>query len=241
MENSIYLGLSRQIALQTNMDIIANNVANMNTSGYRAQNLLFDEYLSDPRGTDDALSFVIDQGQYEVTEPGPVSQTGSQLHVALDGPGFLGIQGPGGQIAYTRDGAFQVDANGTLVTTAGFPVADAGGATITIPPTATEIKIDGLGFVSDQNGQLGQLNVAEFQNVQGLEPIGNNLYRTNEAAQLPNNTRVSQGQLEGSNVKPVIEMTRMIETLRSFQNVQNMLQTENERLLGAIDKLTQRN
>lgn len=244
MENSIYLGLSRQMVLKNNMDIIANNVANMNTSGFRGQNLLFSEYVSDPKGPDtidkenDALSFVMDRGQYEVTEAGPVSFTGNQLDVALNGPGFMGIQSPGGEIAYTRAGNFQLDANGTLVTAAGYPVADTGGGAITIPQGSSEIKIDDRGFVSNQDGQIGQIMIAEFQNPQTLKPSGNGLYTTQDAALPPTNTVMKQGSLEGSNVKPVVEMTRMIETLRSFQTTQKILETENERLLGAIDKLS---
>ena len=238
MENSIYLGLSRQMTLRTNMDIIANNVANINTPGYRGQNLLFHEYISDPRGADDPLSFVYDEGQYQVTDPGPIKFTGNQLDMALAGPGFMGIVGPGGEIAYTRGGNFQLDAGGNIVTASGHALADAGGAAITVPPGTTKIAVDKNGNVSTQDGAIGQIMVVEFENIQELEALGHNLYRTDAATIPPENTTVNQGQLEGSNVKPVVEMTRMIDTLRSFQSVQNVLQTENERLRNAIQTLT---
>lgn len=238
MENAIYLGLSRQVALDTNMQIIANNVANMNTTGYRAQNLVFQEFISDPRGGDDELSFVYDERQYENTTPGAIKFTSNPLDVALNGPGFIGIQAPGGEVQYTRDGSFQISANGTLVTGAGFPVADGGGAEITIPEGSSDISIDENGFVSNQDGQLGQIMVVEFENTQTLEAQGNNLYRTDAAAQEANNTIVQQGALEGSNVQGVVEVTRMVETLRSFQSVQQVLQSENERLRTAIQRLT---
>lgn len=240
MENSIYLGLSKQIALQTNMNIIANNIANMNTSGYRGQNLLFDEYIEDPKGADDELSFVLNRGQYENTRPGPVKQTNNPLDIYLDGPAFMGVVGPGGTPAYTRGGAMQLDANGTLVTTAGFPVSTPGGAQIVIPLQSTEIRIDEQGIVSDQNGQIAQIQIVEFNNPQSLEAQGNTLYTTDEPGVFAANTKVRQGTLEGSNVQPIVEMTRMIDTLRSFQNVNNILKTENERLLGAVEKLTSR-
>lgn len=239
MENSIYLGLSRQVTLRTNMDIIANNVANMNTNGFRGQNTLFTEYLSKPRGYDDPLSFVNDEGQYQITSPGPMKQTGSQLDVAVVGPGFMGVQTPGGEIQYTRDGNFTMDPSGILITHAGFPVASAGGGNIVIPEGSEYIKIDEAGNVYNQDGQLGQIGMFEFENVQELEQKGNNLYaiiggNANPATE----TRMKQGHLEGSNVKPVIEMTRMIDTLREYQSVQNVLQKENERLRSAIQKLT---
>jgi len=239
MENSIYLGLSRQVTLQTNMDIIANNVANMNTTGYRAQNTLFEEYLVKPRGYDDPLSFVTDQGQYQITTPGSMRETGSQLDAAIVGDGFFSVQAPGGEIQYTRDGNFSRSADGTLITQAGFPVASNGGGIITIPAGSTEIAIDDNGNVSNQDGQIGQLGIFEFANAQQLEQQGNNLYKIVGGDAAPATaSRVKQGYLEQSNVKPVLEMTRMIETVRDYQSVQKVLQSENDRLRSAIQKLT---
>jgi flagellar basal-body rod protein FlgF len=238
MENSIYLGLSKQMVLRTDMDIIANNIANMNTTGYRGQNTLFDEYVSKPRGYDDASSFVEDRGQYEVTDPGPISFTGNPLDVSLFGPGFMGVQGPTGEVMYTRAGDFQRSAEGILTTSAGYPVADPGGANIVIPAGSTEVKIDERGFVSNQDGTVGQIQIAEFADLQDIKPFGHGLYMTDQAPLPPENTRMKQGQLEGSNIKPVVEMSRMIETLREFQTVQNILKSENDRLRGAIQKLT---
>jgi len=198
MENSIYLGLSKQQVLQTDMQIIANNVANMSTPGYRGQNTLFEEYISDPRGADDELSFVNDR------------------------------------VAYTRDGSFQTTPDGTLVTSAGFPVS--GG--ISIPEGSGEISIDSQGVVSNDDGQLGQIQIVEFENVQTLEPMGNNLYRNDGPSRAAENTTVTQAALEGSNVNSVLEMTRMIETMRNFQSMQKVMDNENERMRGAIRKLT---
>jgi flagellar basal-body rod protein FlgF len=239
MENTLFIGLSRQMVLRTNMDIIANNVANMNTSGYRGQNLVFSEFLSKPKGGNDPLSFVQDKLQYQITEAGPVQVTGNPLNVALNGPGFMGVQGPGGTTSYTRAGDFQTDASGRLLTAAGFPVLDSGGGPITIPASATEINIDDKGAISDQNGQIGQLMLSEFDNIQALNPIGNGLYTANGGSRPATQTSVKQGALEGSNVKPVLEMTRMIDTLRTYQSTQQVLQTENERLRNAVRQLTQ--
>lgn len=237
MENSIYIGLSRQVVLRNNMDTIANNIANMNTVGYRQQNMLFEEYLDTERGDFDPMSFVTTPGQYSSTEPGSMNVTGNALDIAMAGPGFIGVQTQNG-IKYTRAGSFQMDSTGALLTSAGDQVADAGGATITIPQGSTEIKIDETGAVSNQNGQVGQIMIAEFADTRLMKPLGDMLYETTQAPLPADNTRVKQGALEGSNVKPVLEMTRMIDTLRSYQSVQNLLQTENERLRGVIQKLT---
>ena len=238
MENSIYLGLSRQLVLQTNMDIVSNNIANMNTTGFRAQNPVFEEYLSDPRHADDPLSFVYDYGQYQMTTPGSLEQTGNPYHVGLNGPGFMAVEMPGGQTGYTRDGNFQTRSDGTLVTSAGFPVLGQGGPLL-IPASATEISIDEKGVVSDQNGSIGQLQIVEFENVQDLEPVGNNLYKTDSATKPAEETVSQQGFIEKSNVNSVVEMTRMIRILRDFQSTQKLLDNEHNRLRSAIEKLTQ--
>lgn len=238
MENSIYLGLSKQLVLRHNMDTIANNIANMNTTGYRTQNLLFEEFISDPRGNEDELSFVYDRGQYHNTEPGGMAFTGNSLDVGLEGPGYIGVQGPGGELMYTRAGDFHMDVNGRLLSSAGFAIADQGGSDVIIPPDSTEILINDTGGVFNQNGQVGQIMITEFENVQALKPAGNNMYSYEGGLMPPNKTRMQQGNLEGSNVKPVIEITRMIDTLRTYQSVNNVLQSENERLRTAVQRLT---
>ncbi|MCB1720459.1 MAG: flagellar basal-body rod protein FlgF [Alphaproteobacteria bacterium] len=247
MENSIYLALSRQMTLHTNMDMVANNIANMNTPGYRSQHLMFDEYISDPRGkttdeaADDELSFVYNRGQYANTAPGTQSFTCNPLDMALAGPVFFGVQAPNGEVMYTRAGQFQIDASGILTDPSGNPVADQGGASITIPPGSRDVAIDENGMVSNQDGQLGQMMVVEFENQQKLEPYGNNMYRSPEPGTPATNTRVKQGQLENSNVQPVLEITEMMETLRDYQSTQRILSTENDRLRSAIQKLTGQN
>jgi len=152
MDNSIYLGLSRQKTLQTNMTIVSNNIANMNTPGYRAQNMLFSEYMADPRGAEDELSFVYDRGQYKTTKAGPVQQTENPLDIALVGSGFFGVNGPDGQVAYSRAGNLQIGTDGSLQTSAGFPVRAAGGGSIVIPDDASEVKIDNQGALVTLNG-----------------------------------------------------------------------------------------
>jgi flagellar basal-body rod protein FlgF len=131
-----------------------------------------------------------------------------------------------------------MDANGALYTQSGHPVADAGGSPITIPTNSTEINIDDAGVISNQEGQVGQLMVVEFQDPQQLKPYGDNMYASAEQP-IPSTTSVvKQGQLEGSNVLAVTEITRMIDTLRNFQSMQNILTSENERLRTAIQRLT---
>lgn len=238
MENSVYIGLSRQMALSHQMDMIANNVANADTPGFRAQNLTFKEYLSHPRGMKDKLSFVYDSRQYSSPQAGPARPTGNPLDVMLNGNGFLGVRAPDGARAYSRAGNFHLSPAGELENGAGLAVLDAGGSPIAIPADSQQITIDSQGIISNQGGQIGRLMVMEFKDMQSLKPIGNTAYVSSETGTPATQTTVQQGFVEGSNVQPVVEMTRMVDVLRSFQGVQNILDAENERLRGAIEKLT---
>lgn len=237
MENSLYVGLSGQMALQGKMDLIAQNIANINTPGYRGQNGVFEEYLSRPQGMKETMSMVWDYGQYQVTDPGPVSITGGPLDVALVGPGFIGIQTPEG-IQYTRAGNFTMDAQGNLINAQGMKVAGAGGGAIMIPPDAENIYIDQKGVISTDDGEIGRIMVHEFTSEQILEPAGNGLYKTAEAGKPPTETSMHQGKLEGSNVQGVLEMTRMIDVSREYQMVQRVIQNEHERIRTTIQRLS---
>ena len=237
MENSIYVGLSKQIVMRENMNIIANNVANMSTPGYRGQNMVFTEYIENPRYMKEDISMVLDYGQYQKTDAGPVKTTGNSLDIALIGSGFIGVQTPAG-IQYSRAGNMGMTQEGVLVNSLGMRIADVGGGDITIPADSKEILIDRTGVVSTEQGQIGQIMIREFASDQDLNPAGNGLYTTTAAPQEPRNTQVLQGKLEGSNVQAVVEMTRMIEVSREYQAVQNMMISENERLRTAIRKLS---
>ncbi|MCI5060254.1 MAG: flagellar basal-body rod protein FlgF [Alphaproteobacteria bacterium] len=236
MENSLYIGLSKQVVLRENMSIIANNVANLNTPGFRGQNMIFSEYIEDPRYMKEDISLVLDYGQYQMTDPGSIKDTGNPLDIALVGNGFLGIQTPEG-VQYTRAGNLSMDAEGVLRNARGMAVASVGGGDITIPADAKYIAIDKKGVVSTDQGQIGQLMVVEFENTQELNPAGNGLYVTEAPAIPAEKTTVLQGKIEGSNVQAVVEMTRMIDVHREYQAVQNMMQSEHERLRTMTQRL----
>jgi len=240
MENSLYIGLSGQIALQENMNIIANNVANMSTPGFRGQNMIFEEFIEKPRGMEEDMTLVLDYGQYQTTDPGPIKQTGSPLDIALVGPGFLGVQTAEG-VQYTRAGNMSINPEGVLTNARGQPMANIGGGEIIIPQDAREIRIDDNGVISTDQGEISQLMIMEFDNQQILDPAGNGLYRTEDPGVQATRTVVQQGSLEGSNVQPIVEMTRMIDVLREYQATQRMMQTEHERQRTAIQRMSRTN
>jgi flagellar basal-body rod protein FlgF len=239
MENALYIGLSRQMVLQTQMNMVANNIANINSPGYREQDLLFREYVADPKGQGPSYSMVYDVGQYSNTAPGVIQTTGAPLDVALNGPGFFTIATPQG-VRYTRAGSFSLNASGEVITPAGDKLASAGGSSITIPADAREIHIDEQGNISTQNGIVGQIGIVEFASTAALKREGNGLYSAPAAAApLPaSNTRARQGLLEGSNVNGVVETTKMISILRDYQSLQRMIQTEHDLERSAIQRLT---
>ena len=239
MENTIYIGLSRLSALQSNMDMIANNIANINTTGYKAGKMVFAEYLDKPKTMNETMSMVEDYGNFRVKDNGPIKSTGNPLDVALEGNGYFGVQGPGGKTFYTRAGNFALDAEGTLVTQQGYKVMDAGGSTITIFGGSGDVLIDAQGNIATREGVVGSLMVQEFPNIEMLTPVGNTLYSSKDPGTPSEKTRVIQGSIEGSNTQGVLEMTDMIDVSRNYQAVSRILQNEHDRIRSTIRSLTQ--
>ncbi len=237
MENGIYIGISRQTALRRQMDVVANNLANVNTPAYRAERMVFKEFMVQPSKQSAAYSFVQDVGQYRSTENGPITQTGNELDVALNGEGYFVVDTPAGE-RYTRHGRFQLDANGFVVTTEGHQVlTDAG--PIQIPPQSTSISINGDGSISTEFGPLGSLRVVTFEDDQEPQRGANGLYTTEQDPQAANDVQIVQGSLEQSNVVAVLEITRMMEISNAHNSLQKMLQNEDERNRTMIRRLGQ--
>ena len=237
MESTMLIALSRADALQRQMNIVANNIANSSTSGFKAQRVLFELDEVRPVPTQ-PLDFVIDRGTYRDLSVGAITQTGNPFDVALSGTGYMSVKLPTGETVYTRNGSFSVNPEGTLVDLKGNPVQGEGGSEISIPVDAKDISIGVDGTISTDKSIIGKLQINEFDNAQNLKPFGDNYYKAEGAAPLPaDDTRVIQGSIEGSNVQGVVEMTNMMEILRSYQSVQKILESEHERIRNAISKI----
>lgn len=226
MENTGYVALSYQVALERKMDQVANNIANVDTNGFKSSHMLFNEYVVNAT-KQKPLSMVLDYGNYRNFEPGAFQQTGNTLDVALEGNGFLAVQTPDGQ-KYSRNGSMSVNQQGQLVTSGGLIVSDTGGKPIIIPPESRDVIISENGTVSTDQGQIGQLKVVRFDKPQQMKPVGNSLYETDQAAIPDATTRVKQGMIEGSNVNAVLEMTDMIEVQRKYESVARLLQSDHD-------------
>lgn len=240
IENAQLISLSRQIALQRQMDVVANNMANINTTGFKAENLLFEEYVM-PVARDQnfptinqPLSYVQDWATMHDMSGGAMVQTGNELDVALNGTGFFAVQTGAGE-RWTKSGAFQISSNGTLVDASGNPVLGEGGP-IQFGPEETGILIATDGSVSSSAGPKDRLRLVEFANVQDLTREGSNLYAggTPVAA---TNTRAMQGFVERSNVSGVSEMAEMIRVTRSYESIASLTQKQDDLRRSAIQRL----
>ena len=239
MEAATYIGLSYQAGLERQLDVVANNLANVSTPGYRGRQVMFDQYLNDQKGESNPYVSANDFGEYMDTSPGSYAQTGRPLDVAIEGDGYFGvITGQG--VKYTRAGSFTMNSVGEMVTLNGQRVADAGGSPITIPVNTKKITVasDGAVYADDQG--VGQLMLVNFANPQSLKPIGNALFDTKDQPVPVENAFIRQGMLEGSNVNGVREMTNMMEILRNYQSVQRMMQSEGDRMRSSIQRLSGR-
>lgn len=240
MENAQLISLSRQIALQRQMDVVANNLANINTTGFKAEKMLFEEYLMpvardrDFISSDQQLAFTQDWGTAHDLTEGTIEPTGNPLDVALHGEGFLAVMTPAGE-RWTRGGSLQIGANGVLVTLDGHPVLGDGGE-IKFDPEEGDITIADDGTVSTSAGTKGRLKLVEFADPGSLSREGSGLYAGGAPA-AATSTTVAQGVVERSNVSGVLEMSEMVRVTRSYESIASLLQRQDEMRRGAIQRL----
>ena len=236
MENTSLITLSRAAALQRQMQVVANNIANMNTTGFKGESPLFIEYVEHPQ-KDETYSMVQDYATLRDTTSGAISQTGNPLDLALEGDAYFAVSTLDG-VRYTRSGNFSMNDQRELVNASGLPVMDDTGNVMTIPASAEDIRINPQGIVSTNLGTVGQIQLATFKDEQKMIQLGSGLYQTDEKPTNSETTLVRQGFLEKSNVNSIQEMTNMIEINRQYQSVQNILRSEHERLRNAYTKLS---
>jgi len=241
MENVAYIALSRMTAMRRQMDVIANNVANMSTPAFKGEKVLFAEYLMRTQPHDNSsteLSFVQDLSTLRELRDGEKRRTAEPLDVAIDGPGYFAVETPRG-VRYTRNGHFRLNDLGTLITAAGHAVLDENGRSITLADEgggSPSIAKDGT-VSSSAGASLGRLGVVTFANELALKAEGDSVYAATEPPQPIANAKVDQGMIEDSNVQPIVEMANMIELLRNFEATQRLLESDHDRQRKAIDRL----
>lgn len=249
MQNGLLVGLSRQVALSRELDVVANNIANINTTGFKADGAVFEEYIaptartSGATGADSRVSFVRDRATWVDLSQGPIERTGNPLDIAVDGGGYLAVQTPRGE-RYTRNGALQVNAQGELVTGEGYQVLGEAGPVV-FQPKDRNITISKDGNISVRSGTdptdslRGKLRIVAFDAPGRLQKDGASTFAAPPTVtqQPATGIKIEQGAVEKSNVRAVIEMTRMIEVTRSYTQIANMLSQQSDMRRSAIEKL----
>ena len=231
------VALSYQLALTNQLDITANNIANVSTPGFQSNHPVFAEFLVSVDDSGQKIAYVIDKGTIRNLNPGPANFTGNPLDISIEGRGYFVVETDDGTF-YTRNGAFQLDAAGQLVTSSGAAILDDGNSPIVIAPGETQINIARDGTISTENGTIGRFRLVEFVDEQAMTNLGNSLMATDQEPLQASESSVVQGMLEGSNVISVAEITRMIQLLRSYQAAQQLITTEDDREKQAIETLT---
>ncbi|SON56215.1 Distal rod protein [Hartmannibacter diazotrophicus] len=242
MESATLVALSRQMSLQRKLDVIADNIANITTDGFKRQSLSFEEHVmpkaraSSFEAGDQMNSFVSDWTTTTDFSSGDIEQTGNELDVAIEGNAFFAVQTPNGE-RYTRAGNFRIDNTGTLINASGFPVLGDGGP-IRFENNEVGVEIGTDGAIASSTGPKGKLRIVSFDDDRLLQKEGENLYTSTTATIQPTTTaRVMQGAIERSNVSGVTEISRMIEVSRSYQQVSSIMRAQNELQSRAIDTL----
>ena len=254
MINSLWIAKTGMTAQQTQLDVISHNLSNVSTTGFKRNNAVFEDLIYQnlrqvgantteqnqlPTGLHLGLGVRTVATSRNFTQ-GSLQQSNNSLDVAINGDGFFEMQLPDGTIGYTRDGSFQLDSQGRLVTSGGLPVANG----ITVPQGATSISISESGVVSatlagnPQPQQLGQLAMSSFINAAGLQPVGQNMYKESAASGAPQQGQpgtnglgvMRQGFLETSNVNVVEELVTMIQTQRAYEMNSKAIQTSDQML-----------
>ncbi|MCI4678811.1 flagellar basal-body rod protein FlgF [Rhodoblastus acidophilus] len=237
MQSSIYVALSGQVALQKRLDTIANNIANMNTAGYRAEEVTFSTVLS--RAGAEPTAFATSGESYISRQGGELISTGNPLDIAVQGEGWFALRTPDG-VVYTRDGRLHMDEGGTLRSVDNYPILDAGGASIMLDPSGGAPTISQDGMISQNGAQIGAVGLFSIDPAARLSRYENSSVRPDIPATPVldfTNNGVAQGMTEGSNVNPVLEMTRMIDVSRAFDSSANATQSTENSFLDAIKTL----
>jgi len=241
MDTTLYVGLSRQMTLQRSLDLAANNIANVDTAGFKAEQLIVNEDpLTPPAPMADTVHYVFDTAVGRDFTQGSLEATGNPFDLAIEGQGFFAVQTSAGQ-RYTRDGRFAIDAQNQLVTQRGEPLLSDGGAPIVLDPLQPTPAVGTDGTITQGRTIVGRVGVVRFPNIALLSKEGDNLYSaapTMAAVQAPD-AGIRQGTVEKSNVNSMVEITHLIEITRAYEQVAKMMDQTQQLASSAVQRLGQ--
>lgn len=235
MDAAAYVTLSRQSGLMQEMRVIANNIANSATTGFRQEGVIFSEYV---RALPDQPSLSMTRSQVRNTSPeqGMLTQTNGRFDLAIQGDGYFLIETPAGE-RLTRAGSFTPNAQGDLVTADGHLLLDAGGAPVFVPPDAGDIGIASDGTISSDGRAMGQIGLFQPVDPLTMQREDGVMFRADSGVEPTDGAAILQGYLESSNVNAILQVSRMIEVQRAYEAGQNLLNAEDERLRNVIRTL----
>lgn len=237
MDNAIYASLTRQSGLMREMRVIANNIANAETTGFRREGVIFSEYLAATGNGREGLSMANARGRLLDLEQAGMSMTGGTYDLAIDGPGFFAVQTPEG-VKITRAGAFLTSAEGEVMNADGHRLLDEGQAPIQIPPGASSVAIGPDGTVSADGEQIARVGLFAAPDPATMQRAGGTLFAADGGLEPAADASIQQGFLEGSNVGPIAEISRMIEVQRAYEMGQSLLDREDKRIRDTIAAMT---
>ena len=239
MDNALYVSLSRQLTLQRSLDVTANNLANVDTAGFKVESLVVNtDPLATPAPANSPIQYVLDTQVARNFSSGPIDQTGNPYDMAVEGDGFVTVQTASGP-RYTRDGRFSVDSTGALVDKAGDAVLSSGGSPIVFDVKKAIPSVGRDGTISQDGVQVGKLAVVKFANRGLLSKEGDNTY-SNDPSNTPipaTDSTVLQGAVEHSNVQAVSEITRLITIQRSYERIADIMSSTTDLSRNSIDRL----
>ena len=232
MDHATYVTLARQSGLVRELQAVANNVANMGTTGFRREGVIFSEFVH-RTGGDASLSMAAANVRAISALQGEIGATGAPFDFAIEGEGYFLIETAAGE-RLTRAGSFTPNAAGELVTPDGHRLLDAGGAPVFVPPDAAGVALASDGTLSADGGPIGQIGLWAPVDPLGLRREGGVLFRAEGGVEPGAPGRILQGYLEASNVDPIGEVARMVAVQRAYEMGQSFLDAEHERLRNAL-------
>ncbi|MBI1217216.1 MAG: flagellar hook-basal body complex protein [Rhodobacteraceae bacterium] len=237
MDNTVYTTLTRQSGLMDQMEAIANNIANLSTTGFRREGVMFSEYVQRLDGAEPSLSMATANIRAIDLSPGALNRTGGRYDLAIEGAGFFLLDTPDGQ-RLTRAGSFTPNADGVIVDAAGNALLDTGGTPVTVPPGAQSVAIGADGTLSADGAPVAQVGLYEPVDANDLSHrSGTGFSARNGIRPATDPGRIRQGYLEDSNVNPITEVARMVDVQRAYEMGQSFLDNEDQRIRGAIQTL----
>lgn len=239
MDTPALIGLSKQVLMKQQLSVIANNIANVSTVGFKGEQMLFAEYLS-KAGQNEKISFVQGAGIVSNYAMGQLIDTTNSLDMAIEGRGYFAVETPLGT-RYTRNGHFQLNELRQIVTSDGYPLLSSSNRPIVLGPNDREITIAHTGEISTESGLIGKVQTFQFDDENQLRRTENGLFSAPLQPKPADQTKILQGKLEQSNVEPISEVTKMIEIARAYESANKLIESENDRKRRAIQTLTQTN